>query len=252
MKREEPDRHNIPFRLETVAPVIVAHELADRAALLRRRLSHECNILVIGAGDVSVEDLLREASRIGPSVLIVDEVDVDELETLNLPESIDFGRTVRILVVGDADDERERALIQLGCMGLVDASAAPVLLVKAVRALIRGEMWFSRRSITSSFQELLQGSRANALTSRESQILELITAGHNNRAIANELSISYDTVRWHIRRLNAKLKTTEPPVSPVNPPGFRAAAKPPSKQDASAADRLPSEFVARIARSGRG
>lgn len=42
------------------------------------------------------------------------------------------------------------------------------------------------------------------LTPRERDVLELLARGHDNRAIAAELSIGYTTVRGHVRSLIAK------------------------------------------------
>jgi DNA-binding NarL/FixJ family response regulator len=44
-----------------------------------------------------------------------------------------------------------------------------------------------------------------ALTSRESQILELIAEGANNRRIAARLTISRHTVKFHVASILAKL-----------------------------------------------
>ncbi|GAA2361317.1 response regulator transcription factor [Saccharopolyspora halophila] len=43
------------------------------------------------------------------------------------------------------------------------------------------------------------------LTQRESEVLELIVAGHSNRAVASKLVVSEDTVKTHIRGLYRKL-----------------------------------------------
>ncbi|MBI3668804.1 MAG: helix-turn-helix transcriptional regulator [Acidobacteria bacterium] len=43
------------------------------------------------------------------------------------------------------------------------------------------------------------------LTSRERDILQLIARGLTNRAIADRLCVTHETVRWHIRGLYSKL-----------------------------------------------
>ncbi|MBO3277399.1 LuxR C-terminal-related transcriptional regulator [Pseudomonas schmalbachii] len=44
-----------------------------------------------------------------------------------------------------------------------------------------------------------------ALTAREIQVLQLLAAGHRNRAIAEKLFLSECTVKSHLRKINAKL-----------------------------------------------
>jgi DNA-binding NarL/FixJ family response regulator len=52
---------------------------------------------------------------------------------------------------------------------------------------------------------------SSELTPREHQVLALITAGHSNRDIANELSIAEKTVRIHVSsvldKMNARDRT---------------------------------------------
>ncbi|RRO16957.1 DNA-binding response regulator [Saccharopolyspora rhizosphaerae] len=43
------------------------------------------------------------------------------------------------------------------------------------------------------------------LTQRESEVLELLVAGHSNRAVASKLVVSEDTVKSHVRGLYRKL-----------------------------------------------
>jgi DNA-binding CsgD family transcriptional regulator len=52
---------------------------------------------------------------------------------------------------------------------------------------------------------LLSSQSRHNLTPREGQILDLISRGRSNRDIAEELFISRETVRWHIRTLYAKI-----------------------------------------------
>ena len=47
---------------------------------------------------------------------------------------------------------------------------------------------------------------AVALTRREQQVLDLISAGEPNRAIASALGISENTVKNHIRNIHEKLQ----------------------------------------------
>jgi DNA-binding NarL/FixJ family response regulator len=93
----------------------------------------------------------------------------------------------------------------MGCMGFVTEGAPPAVLKKAARALARGEMWIDRRLLTRVLQQLLFANRSPKLTPREKDVLKLIARGYKNRAIAEKLCISHETVRWHIRGLHSKL-----------------------------------------------
>jgi len=43
------------------------------------------------------------------------------------------------------------------------------------------------------------------LTAKEADVLQLLAGGRPNKVIAAELGLSTDTVKWHIKKLFAKL-----------------------------------------------
>ena len=70
-------------------------------------------------------------------------------------------------------------------------------------------MAHARRSVRSSMRlhpEQARVARALRVTDRELEILQLIAEGFDNRDIAQELTVSIETVKTHVRRLLAKLK----------------------------------------------
>ncbi len=225
MNVSDLERNGDQSAFQLMAPVIIAGRLSGLTNALRRRLPRKSNVVVIEGGDAGVEDLVEQAVRIGPSVLVLGDEDIEDVTALDMPDGLDFGGVVRILVLGRGDEDRAHLLLRLGCMGLLDQDAPPALAVKAILALIRGEMWFSRRVLSTALRDLLHVSRSPELTAREREILRLISAGRKNRAIATELCISYETVRWHIRRLNAKLQGRDR-VLPLEALASSAALKP--------------------------
>jgi LuxR family transcriptional regulator of csgAB operon len=77
--------------------------------------------------------------------------------------------------------------------------------MRAVRAIANGELWFSRRTISRVLTTFLFEQHLKRLTSREIEILMLIGSGFSNQEIGNQLFISRETVRWHVRGLYSKL-----------------------------------------------
>ena len=57
---------------------------------------------------------------------------------------------------------------------------------------------------TGEQQPALSG-RSALLTPKESQVLQLLAGGLQNKQIATELELSSDTVKWHVKKLLAKL-----------------------------------------------
>src|SRR6202030_155863 len=53
--------------------------------------------------------------------------------------------------------------------------------------------------------ELASHAADDALTEREIEVLSLIAAGNSNKLIADQLSISEDTVKGHVKSILSKL-----------------------------------------------
>mgnify|MGYP006177825983 FL=1 len=120
----------------------------------------------------------------------------------------------RILVLAEKKDENndECALIN-GAHGLVVRNGAPEMILKAVRKVHDGEVWFGRKMIGRILDETCTGhldpnnqkEKINSLTKRELEIARLIGTGMVNRRIASQLDISEKTVRNHLTTIYSKL-----------------------------------------------
>jgi len=100
------------------------------------------------------------------------------------------------------------AALGAGAGGVIDRDVDEVSFVEAVRSVRsgnpvlladqRGGLW---RAMASNAR-----SRGPELTRRETQVLQALARGLTNRAIADELFISENTVKNHVRRLFEKLQ----------------------------------------------
>jgi two-component system NarL family response regulator len=82
---------------------------------------------------------------------------------------------------------------------------------EAVRLVAAGQSLISPSMATKLLDEFVQMSRSPApataqLTARELQVLRLVAKGLSNREIAEELFISENTVKNHIRNMLEKLQ----------------------------------------------
>jgi LuxR family transcriptional regulator of csgAB operon len=83
-------------------------------------------------------------------------------------------------------------------------------LPKFVRAIFEGELWVSRKILTKYFLKTRQKDRISRseeplLTSREIEILSMISIGAKNEEIADKLFISPNTVKTHIYNIFKKI-----------------------------------------------
>ncbi len=153
----------------------------------------------------SMGELVSNCQRLAPCVLMVSEKLVESVEAPGFLDAVSGGRSIQVLVVGsrDAPAAVER-LLRSGCMGFVPESCSRNLLRRAIRSVAAGEIWASRLLVSRLVRRLLSESMRR-LTRREQQILELIGQGYKNREIADQLKISRETVRWHVRSLYGKI-----------------------------------------------
>jgi DNA-binding NarL/FixJ family response regulator len=124
----------------------------------------------------------------------------------NLAQKLGFGRIIPVLVlIEDQSDDAIESLLRLGVMGFLHADSPPGLIRRAVSAVANGEVWAPRKVLSRVFQDFLTASNSEKLTSRELEILAFVTQGYSNKETAYALSISRETVRWHIRTLYGRL-----------------------------------------------
>ena len=86
------------------------------------------------------------------------------------------------------------------------AASVACPLVRAIRAVSRGESAFDAHSASAMVRSLAGGvPEREGLTERELDVLRLLARGLSNRAIGAELFISETTVKFHVGNLMRKL-----------------------------------------------
>ena len=107
----------------------------------------------------------------------------------------------------------EQAGIRAGVHGFFYRQDGLPLLVKGFQAVLRGEVWVSRQALVKSVMERAAEAggaeyrrvRKARLTTREIEILLLVSAGANNTEIADKLFISHHTVKTHLYNIFQKI-----------------------------------------------
>jgi len=116
-----------------------------------------------------------------------------------------------ILTMSDSETDLANA-IRAGVRGYLLKDMAPEDVVDAIRRVAAGELVVAP-TMTIKMIEMLRGDQPGdepknslkLLTDREREILQLLSRGESNKAIAQTLSISYDTVKQHVRHILTKL-----------------------------------------------
>lgn len=191
------------------AVVVIAPRLAERLGL-RAMLSASAEVQV-SADAASLADL---------SDALVDEVgvvvvDAAALDADDLTHDIFTGERPAALLLLGADPATAAALLEnpLRAWGVLPSEATPEELAAAIHALdeglIAGSPELLRRllvqPVLDSAAEPLTSDLVEALSERETQVLDLLAQGLANKQIALELNISAHTVKFHISSIYGKL-----------------------------------------------
>ena len=179
---------------------------------LRALLQPEEDIEVIGEAE-NGREAVQLARRNPPDVVLMD-IAMPLLNGLEASRQIlKNSPSTRVLVLTSySDDECVHQLTDAGVSGYLIKQTAANDLVKAIREVQKGNAFFSP-SIAKRLRDQCREAFANGqpvkksveLTSRESEVLQLIAEGFSNKQIAAELTISIKTVEKHRQQVMNKL-----------------------------------------------
>lgn len=191
--------------------------LADDHTLIRQglRLVLEAwpGMEVVGEAEDG-RQCVREAHRLRPDVVLLDlampllnGVEATRQITSEVPST-------KVLVLSSySDDQHLAQAIEAGASGYLMKEAAAEHLLHAIRVIAEGATFFTP-TISARLLELRRENFLNRgpfrskpikLTSRQTEVLQLIAEGYANKQIADLLLISIKTVEKHRQMLMDKL-----------------------------------------------
>jgi DNA-binding NarL/FixJ family response regulator len=181
---------------------------------LKRLLESEGDFKVVGEACDGVE-AVKMVRHLKPEIMLLDLAMPRRSGLEALREMIADSGSVRvILLTAAAEKDQIVEALQLGARGVVLKDSATQILLKSIRAVMNGEYWVGRESVSNLVQYLrgLIGSSGNAarqrrygLTPRELEIVSAVVAGYANKEIAEHFKISEDTVKHHLSNIFDKV-----------------------------------------------
>ena len=109
-----------------------------------------------------------------------------------------------MLTMFEGDVEIRRAL-ESGARGYLLKTMPPKELVEIIRRIHKGK----KHIPTEIAAQLAEHLGDESLTGREIEVLSLIGGGNRNRDIANQLFISEETVKVHVKHIMEKLTASD-------------------------------------------
>ena len=193
--------------------VLLADDLTVVRQGFRAVLKAEPDIQVVGeAGDG--RQAVQLVSKLLPNVVVMD-IAMPVLNGMEATRQIlKTAPAVKVLILSCySDDEYVQRLTEVGAMGYLLKQTVVSDLLTAIREVNKGNPFFSpaiSRRIMEHYRETLRQGvpvrrRSDLLTSRETEVLQLIAEGAPNKQIAAHLNVSIKTVEKHRQQLMLKL-----------------------------------------------
>jgi two-component system, NarL family, response regulator DegU len=199
-------------RVSTVRVVIADdHSLVRQG--LRRYLDMAEDIEVVGEAADGAETLaLIEQTK--PDIALLD-IRMPEMDGLEAARRIRDKHPEIGVIMLTAYDDRQFVVeaVRSGARGYVLKARDAEHLIQTVRLVAGGNMVIDPQLVVALAEELSQAKerdrRAETLTAREVEVLQLLAFGHTNRDIAEKLYISPDTVKTHLEHIFEKLGASD-------------------------------------------
>jgi DNA-binding NarL/FixJ family response regulator len=199
-------------RQPTPVRVVVADDDPLVRTAVRRAVTGDSRLRVEGEATNAHQaiDLIR---RLRPDVILLDS-DLPGLDVISITRRI-HGVAPDVSVVvfaSDRDDDQALLGLRAGAVGVLGKGVPMEALARSLVAVKRGEAPIPRRLSAALMRRVRETPAAgvglrpvrSALTPREWQVMDLMCADHSTTAIADQLAVSVETVRSHVRSVCLK------------------------------------------------
>lgn len=183
--------------------------IADDHAIVRKGLDlflkFEDEVRLVGEANDG-EELLKLLSKLKAEVILLD-IDMPKMNGITALRALqeDFP-DVRIVIMSMHPEEIYGPTVRkLGAQGYISKDADPKEVVNAIRVVAGGDLYF-REDLYTVKTPQREKQRKIKLSSRESEVLKLLSIGKSNKDISEELGISDKTVSTYKQRLLNKLQ----------------------------------------------
>lgn len=158
------------------------------------------------------EDAIINISTIEPDVILMD-INLPGMSGIECTLKIKEAKpTVQIIMQTVYEDSKSIfESLKAGASGYLLKRTPPAKILEAIEDVQNGGSPMSSqiaRMVVHSFQNKNELTQVFNLSTREKELLDLLSQGYRYKEIAEKMFIAMDTVRSHIRRIYEKLHVT--------------------------------------------
>lgn len=158
----------------------------------------------------TAEEALKNLPRLEPEVVLMD-IQLPAMSGIECVAQLKrlLPEVLVIMVTVYEDPDRIFSALRAGASGYMLKRSAPEQVINAIKDVRGGGVPMSaeiaRKVIQHFRDQTVSAAEVENLSGRERNVLELVAHGFSNKEIADRLHISFDTVRWHLKHIYAKL-----------------------------------------------
>jgi DNA-binding NarL/FixJ family response regulator len=204
-----------PIDRDMAIRVVIADDHSLVRQGLRRYLEMAGDIDVIGEASTGHEALALLANGAGEPDIVLLDIRMPEMDGLEAARKIREDHPSVGVIMLTAYDDRQFVVeaVRAGARGYVLKARDAEHLIQTVRLVAGGNMVIDPQLVVALADELTHAKerdrKADTLTTREVEVLQLLAFGHTNRHIADQLFISPDTVKTHLEHIFEKLGASD-------------------------------------------
>lgn len=195
--------------------------LVDDHQLVRKGLKviieSEKSIKVIDEAENGNEAIIKTVS-LKPDVVVMD-INMPELNGLDSLKRIkDMGMTSRVIIItGQPTKDSIITATKMGAKGYLSKNTSPEIMIKAILDVSKGRSYLDLKVASllthnddkDEISHNYVSEKIKNLSKREYEVLMLLSEGHNNKTIGEELFISEKTVKNHVTQIFKKLEVND-------------------------------------------
>lgn len=152
------------------------------------------------------EEAVAMARRLGPDVVLMDLL-------MPVMDGIEATREIRselpevevVALTSVLEDASVTGAVKAGAIGYLLKTTDADELCEAIKAAAAGQVQLAPEAAARLMREMRAPENPEALTERETEVLELIARGKANKQIARELFIGEATIKSHVHSILSKL-----------------------------------------------
>jgi len=180
------------------------HEMTRKG--IRGFLEQAQDMQIVGEAQDG-DEIKRLVAKLRPQMLLLDLImpklspaELEKWARENYPE------TITLILTAHDRDAYLASMMEAGAAGYLDKKMRAGDLISSIRRAARGEFLFDKKQLERArrWREAVSG-KWESLSKREREVLQMLTEGAENNAIAASLEITINTVEKHLKNIYRKL-----------------------------------------------